>query len=86
MKRFIVCGAAILALSACKSGWSSAEKDNFLKTCTGAATGSMGAEKAKDYCDCMFPKLEKKYPSAAEADKLNSSDPAVMEMAKECIK
>lgn len=85
MKRLIVCGAAILTLSACNSGWSSADKEQFVKDCTAGAS-SMGAQKAKDYCECMLPKIQKKYPTVAEANKITTADAEMTEMAKECVK
>ena len=84
MKRLIVCGAAILALSACKGGWSSADKDEFKKTCLGSTTSGMGEEKAKNYCDCFEEKVEKKYPSKAEADKATTAD--ITQLSTDCMK
>ena len=84
MKRLIVCGAAILALSACKSGWSSAEKEQFKSTCNSGFSPTIGVEKAKDFCDCFEEKVEKKYASKAEADKATQAE--VEALSKECIK
>ena len=86
MKRLIVCGAAMLALSACKGGWSSGDKETFLKTCTDGATSSMGAQKAKDYCECMLPKIQKRYPTVAEANKITTADAEMTKMAEDCYK
>lgn len=84
MKKLFVCGAIMLALSSCKSGWTSAQKDEFIKTCTSAASGSMGEQKAKDYCSCMEPKVEAKYPKAEDAGKMSTDEATTM--AKDCVK
>jgi hypothetical protein len=84
MKRLFVCCAVMFALSSCGGGWSSAQKDEFVKTCTSAATGGMGEAKAKDYCNCMLPKVEKKYPNPNDAGKMSNED--MTKMAEECLK
>jgi hypothetical protein len=44
----------------------------------------MGADKAKNYCDCMLGKIEAKYPKANDAGSLDVN--SMTEMAKDCLK
>ncbi len=74
MKKLFVCGAIILAFSACKSNWSAAEKDQFRATCNSGFATTLGAAKAKDFCDCFQEKVEKKYATKAEADKATQAE------------
>jgi hypothetical protein len=59
---------AAFAFTACNGGWTSAEKDNFMNSCTGGLKGVIEDDIAKKYCECSLEKLEKKYPTAKEAD------------------
>ena len=74
----------------CISGgtWTKEDRSNFLSECTGAAKEGMTAEKAKNYCECMLFKLEKKYPNPDDMGeiteaKLNSPD--WKKMIQDCI-
>ena len=49
------------------------------------ALKDMGETKARDYCNCMLEKVQKKYPDAADARYLKN-DTAVYSMGRECIR
>ena len=77
MKKIVVFIIAVTLFgAACKNGkgWSSSDRKQFLSTCTGAAKGAMGEEKANSYCDCMQKKLEVKYPDPRDANKVTSAE------------
>ena len=87
-KLFIILALASLGFG-CKgkkatSSWSKEERDSFSTNCVGGATATMGADKAKSYCDCMLGKIESKYPKAADAGSLDVN--TMTEMAKDCLK
>ncbi len=86
MKKVLLSGIIICSLLSCsnKSDWSDVEKDAFVKNCVPSAqqSANMDATKAKDYCECMMGKVEKKYPKAEDAAKLTAIE--VTEMAKDC--
>jgi len=50
------------------STWTAKERSGFISDCIGSAkAGGLEEQKAKGYCECMLYKIEKKYPSSAEA-------------------
>jgi len=52
----------------CKNTWNEEDKSAFYSACTDEAIKWAGSEaKAKTYCDCVFSKMEKKYPNEEEA-------------------
>jgi hypothetical protein len=52
----------------CKNTWSQPDKDAFYEACTGEAIRWAGTQdRAKAYCDCVFSKMEAKYPNEDEA-------------------
>lgn len=69
MKIILSLLASMLIITACKNGWSVAERNDFVNTCANAAAPNMGQEKAKAYCSCMQQKLEAKYPNSKDANK-----------------
>lgn len=66
----------------CLKGWTAYEQKVFIDTCIAKSAYTLGAEKAKSYCDCMLIKVRKKYPDAIHADELKVAD--AIEMAKGC--
>jgi hypothetical protein len=88
MKKLWICGALALALGACKSGsnWTQADKDAFVGKCVPESQrqAGMSESKAKDYCDCMLDKVQKKYPKAQEAGNMSVNE--ATEMARDCVK
>lgn len=86
MKKMLLSGMVVFALFSCntQSGWSNTEKEAFVKNCVPNAQQSANIDetKAKQYCDCMFGKVEQKYPKAEDAVKLTAIE--VSEMAKDC--
>lgn len=49
------------------SKWSVTDRSDFLSECVKSAKTGMSEEKAKNYCDCMMFKIEKKYPNPNDA-------------------
>ncbi len=48
--------------------WTSKDRLDFMTECVDAAQDALGKGKAKNYCECMLFKLEKKYPDPNDAD------------------
>ena len=63
-------------------GWSNADREAFLKTCSEKAAESIGQDKAMDYCSCMGEKLEKMYPNPNDAGRMTATD--MQKVAEEC--
>lgn len=51
----------------CFGGWSSTDRNDFVTNCIATAKDHIGEVKARNYCECMLYKVEKKYPVAAVA-------------------
>jgi hypothetical protein len=90
MKAILTLVASMFIISACKNGWSVAERNDFINTCTQAAAVNMGQAKAKSYCTCMQQKLEAKYPNSQNANKaLNApgamQTPEMTAMVQGCL-
>ena len=65
------------------TGWTTAEKQQFLDNCAPAAMNNgLSERQANAYCSCMQEKLEKLYPVAEESAKMSNSK--MNELAKEC--
>ena len=84
-KAFLFIALTSLIFSCKNKGWSVAERNQFITTCTNGAAMSMGQDKAKDYCSCMAQKLEAKYPNYTDANKLTSQSPEIITMAQGCL-
>jgi hypothetical protein len=70
------------------STWPSQERANFLTTCINSAKAGLGEQKAKNYCECMLYKIEKKYPSTAEAATITADtmqSPEFKKMIQDCL-
>lgn len=69
--------------------WSSAERNEFLNSCTPSAIKSgLEEEKARNYCECMLYKIEMKFPNpmdAAEIDEKTMASPEWLKLAKSCL-
>jgi hypothetical protein len=68
MKKICLLVLVVCFANSCKSTWSQEDKDAFYEACTEEAikTGDT-PEKAKAYCDCVFGKMEAKYPNEEDA-------------------
>lgn len=80
----------LVLLSSCRENWSRQTKDSFYTACTEEAIKWAGSEqKAKDYCDCVFEKMYKKYPHEEDAlmhiDSL-AKDPELIGCKEEAMK
>lgn len=84
--------STIITLNACgskaeeekkESNWSEAEKKTYMDACVDGSKGSLGDDKAKEYCSCTLDNLQKVYPKASEL--ANVSPDEIMELAKKCM-
>jgi hypothetical protein len=51
----------------CKNTWNEEDKDAFYQACTEEAIKWTGTEEiATTYCDCVFTKMNQRYPSEGE--------------------
>ena len=66
-----------------KKGWPSSERYTFIAECIKTARAGMSDDSARSYCYCMQEKIEKKYPTTEEAEKLTSADLQTPEWKKE---
>ena len=56
-------------------GWSSAQQELFVKDCvTAAVAGKMDEARAKSYCDCVRIKMEEKYATLDDANKITEAE------------
>jgi hypothetical protein len=93
MKKFLVIFVITTIIFSCNNAnrkWSAADRAKFVRDCTNEASsgGVMTEDQAKKYCECMRPKIEAKYPTVAEANKLKASDMQTdewMNEAKNCL-
>ncbi len=65
-----------------KKGWPSAERYAFIKECIGTAKVNLSEDAARYYCYCMQERLEIKYPTIAEAEKITEADMQEAEFQK----
>ena len=64
-------------IKACLSGgtWTKQEREEFISSCVKSAKESgLSETKAKNYCECTQYKIEKRYPSTADLDKISEED------------
>jgi len=72
-----------------KKGWPSEERAAFINSCINNAKASLSEDSARSYCYCMQEKIEKKYPTMADAEKITAEDLASAAWKKEiqdCLK
>jgi len=76
MKKFLVLFAVAAFFAGCSNnkGWSSADRTKFISDCATEAAKGMDEAKARSYCQCMQPKIEAKFPTVAEANKMTSTE------------
>jgi hypothetical protein len=90
MKNFVLLFVITTLIFSCNANrsWTAADRSKFVKDCTKEASkgGAMTEEQAKTYCDCMQPKIEAKYPTVAEANKLKAADMQTAEWLDEARK
>lgn len=68
--------------------WPEQDRSSFLSSCEKNAAPSIGEDKAKKYCSCMLLKVEAKFASAKDADKLTAADfekPEWKTLIKACL-
>ena len=57
-----------LTTVACKNNWNDEDQAAFYEACTDEAIKWAGTkEVAKTYCDCVFGKMQQKYPNEQDA-------------------
>jgi hypothetical protein len=68
MKKLLFFLPIVVLLSACKNTWSKEDKDMFYQACMeeDMKTGHT-KERAKTFCDCVFGKMQQKYPNEEDA-------------------
>lgn len=80
---------ASLFVSCKNNGWTSAQTNEFISSCTQSAVGQgMGQEQAKSYCSCMAQKLAVKFPNAADTKKITNETmqtPEMVAMVQGCL-
>ncbi len=68
-----------------KGGWSSSDVKKFVDNCVSTAVNNGNQEGfAKDYCNCMQKKLERKYPNANDISTADLNSPEIKDMEKDC--
>lgn len=68
--------------------WPDADRKRFVEGCIGTAKEHLGEAKAKQYCDCMLGKMEVKFETAEDADKITAEDlkkPEFIKLIKGCV-
>ena len=75
-------------IRACLKGyWSTRDREDFLTSCIDAAN-SMGADNAKNYCECMLFNMERKYPDSEKAGEITEEEmkkPEWQKLIKNCL-
>jgi hypothetical protein len=64
-------------IKACLSGgtWTKLDREEFVSNCIRTAKeGGLSETKAKNYCECMQFKVEKRYPNADDLTKVTNDD------------
>lgn len=80
MKKVLAAGIIVLALFSCDAGsmkgWSSGDKDAFMKECVSGSKKSAGMSdaQANEYCNCVMSKLEIKYPDPLDVTKVTDAE------------
>ena len=91
MKKLVLPVLLLVVIVSCNNkskGWTSAQRNKFVSDCTGEAKKGLDEGKAKSYCECMQPKIEAKYDSFSEANKISASDlqtPEWLTEVKKCL-
>ncbi len=90
MKTFLSLITLVLIVTACKNGWTVAQRNDFVNTCAQSAARNIGQDKAKAYCSCMQQKLEAKFSNYQDANKnINASGamqtPEMSAMVQACL-
>lgn len=67
-------------------GWSSTDKNNFMRDCKSTAVEKVGQSRANSYCSCMLNKLEGMYSSYSEADRklANITEAQLNSLVEDC--
>lgn len=71
-----------------KKGWPSEERAAFISSCINNAKANLSEDSARSYCYCMQEKIEKKYSTIAEAEKITAEDlatPAWKKEIRDCL-
>jgi len=81
---------AIKTSSSSSQGWTRKQELDFVNSCVREAkkAGMKDELDAQSYCDCMQYKIEKLYPSYAEANRLTEADlkkPSMQKMIDDCL-
>lgn len=76
--------------SSSSQGWTRKQELDFVNSCVREAkkAGMKDELDAQSYCDCMQYKIEKLYPSYAEANRLTEADlkkPSMQKMIDDCL-
>lgn len=53
--------------------WSSADMQEFLNSCASKMRGSLGADKAKEYCNCLIKKVVIQSPEVNSTEKITQT-------------
>lgn len=70
------------------STWSYKDRSDFLSECIKSAKDGIGEGKAKNYCECMLFKIEKKYPNPRDAEGITDETlqlPDWKKMIQDCL-
>ena len=68
MKKYVTALVLMLSFASCKDTWNEEDKQSFYQACMDDAKTWAGSDaRAKTYCDCVFGKMEKKYPNENDA-------------------
>ncbi len=73
----------VLFLFSCNRPWTENDKQNFMGGCMNGALKDMDQAKAKEYCNCMLEKVQKRYPSVSDVQYMKK-DTAIYTMGREC--
>jgi hypothetical protein len=63
--------------------WDEEVQDVFLKTCIDGSKGSLGKDKAEEYCYCVLMKVMKKSPDPVKASEITEEE--MSHMAADCM-
>jgi uncharacterized lipoprotein NlpE involved in copper resistance len=68
------------------ASWSIYDESRFMSDCEGTARQNVGAQRAREYCDCMLQKVKRIFSSYAEAERglLQMPKEELDAMADEC--
>jgi hypothetical protein len=84
--RIAIIVISTLVFFSCKNAaskkWSEADRTQFMNSCVTNATTALGDGAAREYCNCMLEKIEKKYPNSVDSEKITMGE--TIAMAKDC--